>query len=102
VVNDGGGGGGGDKGTGMVMVVVRRKGTTWQRLNPRYSIWEVAGRGAGIGNMLTLFLCQEMPSWCSVLERWATNLYGLGFNSATLHFFLSFIINIKYNTVQIK
>ena len=46
-------GGGGDKGTGMVMV--RRKGTTWQRLNQRYSIWEVAGRGAGVGNMLTLF-----------------------------------------------
>jgi hypothetical protein len=46
---------GGDEGTGMVMVVVRRKGTTWQRLNQRYSIWEVAGRGAGVGNMLTLF-----------------------------------------------
>jgi len=26
-------GGGGDEGMGMVMVVVRRKGTTWQRLN---------------------------------------------------------------------
>jgi hypothetical protein len=55
----GGGGGDGDEGTGMVMVVVRRKGTTWQRLNPRYSIWEVAGRGAGIGNMLTLFPVPE-------------------------------------------
>ena len=52
---DDGGGGGGDEGTGMVMVVVRRKGTTWQRLNQHYSIWEVAGRGAGVGNMLTLF-----------------------------------------------
>ena len=47
-------GGGGDEGTGMVMVV-RRKGTTWQRLNQRYLIWEVAGRGAGVGDMLTLF-----------------------------------------------
>ena len=47
--------GGGEEGTGMVVVVVRRKGTTWQRLNQRYSIWEVAGRGAGVGNMLTLF-----------------------------------------------
>jgi hypothetical protein len=57
VVDDGGGGGGGggDEGTGMMMVVVRRKGTTWQWLNLRYSIWEVAGHGAGIGNMLTLF-----------------------------------------------
>jgi len=53
VVDDGGGGGGGDEGTGMV--VVRRKGATWQRLNQRYLIWEVAGRGAGVGNMLTLF-----------------------------------------------
>jgi hypothetical protein len=52
VVDDGGGGG--DEGTGM-MVVVRRKGTTWQHLNQHYSIWEVAGRGAGVGNMLTLF-----------------------------------------------
>jgi hypothetical protein len=52
VVNDGGGS---DEGTGMVMVVVRRKGMMWQRLNQRYSIWEVAGRGAGVGNMLTLF-----------------------------------------------
>jgi len=51
VVDDGGG----EEGTGMVVVVVRRKGTTWQRLNQRYSIWEVAGRGAGVGNMLTLF-----------------------------------------------
>jgi len=51
VVDDGGGG---DEGTGMVMVV-RRKGTTWQRLNQRYLIWEVAGRGAGVGDMLTLF-----------------------------------------------
>ena len=59
MVDNGGGGGGGDEGTGMVMVVVRRKGTTWQWLNPRYSIWEVAGRGAGIGNMLTLFLVPE-------------------------------------------
>jgi len=48
-------GGGGDEGTGMVMVVVRRKGTTWQCLNQRYSIWEVAGHGTGVGNMLTLF-----------------------------------------------
>jgi len=55
VVDDGGGGSDGDEGTGMVMVVVRRKGTTWKRLNQRYSIWEVAGRGAGVGNMLTLF-----------------------------------------------
>jgi hypothetical protein len=54
VVDDGGGGGGGDEGTGMVMVV-RRKGTTWQRLNQSYLIWEVAGCGAGVGNMLTLF-----------------------------------------------
>ena len=54
MVDDGGGGGGGDEGTGMVMVV-RRKGTTWQRLNQSYSIWEVAGHGAGVGNMLTLF-----------------------------------------------
>jgi len=54
VVNDGGGSDG-DEGTGMVMVVVRRKGTTWKRLNQRYSIWEVAGHGAGLGNMLTLF-----------------------------------------------
>ena len=51
---DDGGGGGGDKGTGMVMVV-RRKGMTWQHLNQCYSIWEVAGHGAGVGNMLTLF-----------------------------------------------
>ena len=51
---DDGGGGGGDEGTGMVMVV-RRKGMTWQRLNQSYLIWEVAGRGAGVGNMLTLF-----------------------------------------------
>ena len=56
MVDDGGGGGGGDEGTGMVMV---RKGTTWQWLNPHYSIWEVAGRGAGIGNMLTLFPVPE-------------------------------------------
>ena len=55
MVDDGSGSGAGDEGTGMVMVVVRRKGTTWQRLNPRYLIWEVAGHGAGIGNMLTLF-----------------------------------------------
>ena len=54
MVDDGGGGGGGDEGMSMVMVV-RRKGTTWQHLNQSYSIWEVAGRGAGIGNMLTLF-----------------------------------------------
>jgi hypothetical protein len=47
--------GGGDEGTGMVMVVVRRKGKMWQRLKQRYSIWEVAGHGTGIGNMLTLF-----------------------------------------------
>jgi hypothetical protein len=40
---------------GMVMVVVRKKGMTWQRLNARYSIWEVAGHGASTGNMLTLF-----------------------------------------------
>ena len=46
-------GGGDDEGTGMV--VVRRKGTTWQHLNKRCSIWEVAGRDAGVGNMLTLF-----------------------------------------------
>ena len=54
MVDDGGGGGSSDEGTGMVMVV-RRKGTTWQRLNQSYSIWEVAGCGTGIGNMLTLF-----------------------------------------------
>ena len=61
MVDDGGSGGGsgGDEGMGMVMVVVRRKGTTWQWLNPHYSIWEVAGRGAGIGNMLTLFPVPE-------------------------------------------
>jgi len=45
VVDGGGGGGSGDEGTGMV--VVRRKGATWQRSNQRYSIWEVAGRSAG-------------------------------------------------------
>ena len=50
MVNDGSGG---DEGTGMV--VVRRKGTTWQHLNQSYSIWEVVGRGTGVGNMLTLF-----------------------------------------------
>jgi hypothetical protein len=60
VVDDGGGSGGGSgEGMGMVMVVVRRKGTTWQWLNPRYSIWEVVGRSAGIGNMLTLFPVPE-------------------------------------------
>ena len=46
--------GGGDKGMGMVMVV-RRKGTTWQCLNQHYLIWEVVGHSTGIGNMLTLF-----------------------------------------------
>ena len=51
VVNDSSGG---DEGTGMV--VVRRKGMTWQHLNWCYSIWEVVGHGASIGNMLTLFL----------------------------------------------
>ena len=59
MVDDGGGGGGGDEGTGMVMVVVRRKGTMWQWLNPHYLIWEVAGRSTGIGNMLTLFPVPE-------------------------------------------
>ena len=60
MVDDGGGsGGGGDEGTGMVIVVARRKGTTWQWLNLRYSIWEVAGCSAGIGNMLTLFPVPE-------------------------------------------
>ena len=70
VDDDGSGSGGGDEGTGMVMVVVnegtgmvmvvvRRKGMTWQWLNPRYLIWEVAGRGASIGNMLTLFPVPE-------------------------------------------
>ena len=54
MVDDSGGSGGGDKGTGMVMVV-RSKGTMWQHLNQSYSIWEVAGHGASIGNMLTLF-----------------------------------------------
>ena len=44
----------GDKGTGMVMVV-RRKGTTWQRLNQRCLIWEVVGHSASISNMLALF-----------------------------------------------
>ena len=51
---DDGGGNSGDKGTGMVMVV-RRKGTTWQRLNQHYLIWEVVGHSASIGNMLALF-----------------------------------------------
>ena len=45
--------GSGDEGMGMV--VVRRKGTTWQCLNWCYSIWEVAGCGTGMGNMLTSF-----------------------------------------------
>ena len=59
MVDDGSSGGGDDEGTGMVMVVVRRKGTMWQWLNPCYSIWEVAGCSAGIGNMLTLFPVPE-------------------------------------------
>ena len=50
MVNDGGGG---DEGTGMV--VVRRKGMTWQHLNWHYSIWEVVGHSTSMGNMLTLF-----------------------------------------------
>ena len=54
MVDNSGGGGGSDEGTGMVMVV-RRKGMTWQHLNQSYLIWEVAGHGAGVGNMLTLF-----------------------------------------------
>jgi hypothetical protein len=94
----GGGDGGGDEGTGMVMVVVRRKGTMWQCLNQRYSIWEVAGRGAGVGNMLTLFCTLKMPLWCSWLECWAINLCGLGFNSPTLHFFFSLLLIL--NTIQ--
>ena len=46
--------GSGNKGTGMMMVV-RKKEMTWQHLNQHYSIWEVVGHSAGIGNMLTLF-----------------------------------------------
>ena len=45
--------GGSDKGIGMV--VVRRKGMMWQHLNWHYLIWKVAGCGASIDNMLTLF-----------------------------------------------
>ena len=47
--------GSGDKMMGMVMVMARRKGMMCQRLNQHYSIWEVAGHGTGIGNMLALF-----------------------------------------------
>jgi len=90
-----------DEGTGMV--VVRRKGMTWQRLNQHYSIWEVAGHGAGLGNMLTLF---PTPGNAVVVQSAraldSQFMQCSGSIPKCCASFLSFIINIKHNTVQLK
>ena len=76
---------------GAGMVVVEKKGTTWQDLNQHYSIWEVAGHGAAIGNMLTLFLLVQNIVVVQ-LVRALVNSCGLGFNSCVVQFFFLLLL----------
>ena len=73
----------------------------WQHLNQHYSIWEVVGCGTGVGNILTSFL--SLGNAIVVQSaRALVNLYCPGVQFSNTAIFFVYIINIKYNTVQLK
>ena len=87
---------------GMPMVVVRRKGMMWQHLNQHYSIWEVSGHGASISNMLTSFPSLRNTIVVQSARALVINIYCPGVQFPNTAIFFVYIINIKYNTVQLK